>query len=77
MITIKAAKKITGTRTYLLRYEEAYILATSGMDGAHGLPRYTISLTNELQQVLYDIGKKIIVNVIRHNYEKRYAHRVI
>ena len=44
-------------KTYLLKDEEAYTVATSGIDGAHGIPRDATSLTNELQQVIHGVGK--------------------
>ena len=47
------------------------------MDGSHELPRYAISLANELQKVLLDIGKRSTSNEIKHNYAQRYSYRVI
>ena len=52
------------------------MVETSEIDGAHGLPRDTTSLTNDLKQVLHYIVKKIISNVIKHKYTQRYALRV-
>ena len=40
--------KTIGRPTNLLRDEEAYIVATSEMEGAHGLPRDGIILANVL-----------------------------
>ena len=41
----KIAKK-KSEKTYLLKDKEAYIVTTSEIDGAHGFPRDTVSLTN-------------------------------
>ena len=49
----------------------------SEIDSVHGLPRYSISLTNDIQQVLHDIGKQRIGNEIMKNTEQRYSHAVI
>ena len=42
-------KNRTGPKTYLLKDDEAYIVATSEIDGVHGIPRYSIILENDLQ----------------------------
>ena len=52
-------------------------MATSEIDDAHGLPRDIVSLTNELQQVLHDVGKLSISNGIQSKSAQRYACRVI
>ena len=52
-------------------------METSEIDDVNGLPRYTRSLANELQQVLHDVGKRSIVNLIKHKSARRYTHRVI
>ena len=57
MITLTEFKNISVPKTYLLKDEEAYIVATSEMESAHGLPRDIICLANELQQVLHDLGR--------------------
>ena len=62
MIGLKLVKKKYGRETYLLEDQESYIVATSEIYGAHGLPRDARSLVNELQQVLYGVGKQLIVN---------------
>ena len=38
------------------------MMATSEVDGAHGIPRYIASLTNEIQKLLHDVGKLITSN---------------
>ena len=43
------------------------------MHGAHGLPRDIVSLTNELQQLIHDVGKQNIDNGIQPRSEQRYA----
>ena len=70
-------KKRAGTKNCLLKDEEAYIVATSEIYGAHRLPIDTTNLTNELQQVLHGVVKHRIVNVIKLKYTQRYHHRVI
>ena len=52
-------------------------MATSEIDGAHGLPRDIVAFTNELQQVLHDVGKLIIGNVIKPQSAQRYTHILI
>ena len=47
------------------------------MDGAHGLPKDTISLIDDLQQVLHCVGKRKVVNKIKPNYAVRHAQGVI
>ena len=45
-----------GNKTYLIKDKEAYIVATSEIYGAHGLPRYIQTFPDELQKVLHDLG---------------------
>ena len=45
--------------------KEAYNMTPEEMEGAHRLPRDAISTTNYLQQVLYFIGKRSIVDEIK------------
>ena len=75
MINHTVVKNRTGTKTYLLKDKEAYIVATSEIYGSHGIPRYTIILTNGIQQVLHDVGKTIIGNVIKHKSAQNYAFK--
>ena len=77
VIAITVVNNITGTKTYLLKYKEAYIVATSEMEGANWLPRDAISHSNELQQVLCGVGKKSIGKEIKHNSTQRYARRFV
>ena len=50
--------------TNLLVYTEAYIIATSEMRGVYGIPRDTISIKNDQQQVIHLVGKIRIVDEI-------------
>ena len=52
--------KKRGNKIYLLKDEEAYIVATSEIYGAHELPRDIQTFNEELQQVLRDVfGRSI------------------
>ena len=76
MISKEFVKKKSVNKTYLLKDKEAYIVATSEIDGSHGLPRDISTFTNELKQVLRDIVKIIIVNIIKPKpAKKNYARR--
>ena len=77
VIANKVFKKKIGNKTYLLKYKEAYIVATSEIDGAHGLPRDIVTFTKELQQVLHDVGQQIIGNSIKPESAQRYSCIVI
>ena len=52
-------------------------METSEIDGAHGIPIDIQTFTDELQQVLHDVGEQIIGNVIKPESEKSYARRLI
>ena len=52
-------------------------MATSEIDGAHGIPRDIQTLTDKLQKVLHDIGGRIIGNCIKIASEQMYACRLI
>ena len=64
-------------KNYLLRYEEAYIVATSEIDGSYEIPRYVHTFTEKLQKMLHDVGGKIIDNVIKPASSQRYSCRLI
>ena len=64
-------------KTYLLKDKKAYIVATWEIDGAHGLPRDVVRLTNDLQQGIHKVGKQSISNGIKAKSAQRYAHWVI
>ena len=66
-----------GQKTYPLKDEEEYIVATSEMDWAHGLPRDIYNFTSELQQVLHVIGQLIISNSIKPESAQRHARILI
>ena len=69
--------KKSGNKTYLLKYKEAYIVATPYIDGAYGLPRDIQTYTNEIQQVLHGVGGQSIGNGIKPSSAQRYACRLI
>ena len=48
-VIVKTVVKNKNGKTYLLKYKEAYIVATSEINGAHGLPRYIARLSNNIQ----------------------------
>ena len=70
-------KKKSGGKTYLLNNKESYIMATSEIDGAHGLPRDIETFNNKIQQVPHDVGQLSVGIAIKPESEKRYARRVI
>ena len=45
-----------GNKTYLIKDKEAYIMETSEIYGAHGIPIDIHTFTDEIQQVLHDVG---------------------
>ena len=49
-------------KTYLLKYKEAYIVATSEIDESHVIPRYIHTFTDKLQQVIHEVSVQIIGN---------------
>ena len=77
VITKKVVKNKTGNKTYLLKDKESHIVATSEIYGANELPRDIYTFTNELQQVLHDVGKRIISNIIKSKSTQRYDCRLI
>ena len=52
-------------------------METTEIEGAHGLPRDTCTISDELQQVLYDMGRRDANNTITPDSALRYALRVI
>ena len=69
--------KTNGRTTNLLRDKAAYILELAEMDGAHGLPRDTDTLTYEMKQFIHFVDKTKIVNNITPKPAFKYARRVI
>ena len=47
------------------------------IEGAHGLPRDTCTISDELQQVLYGVGRRYASNTITPESALRYARRLI
>ena len=56
-ITEKIVRFEVGHENHLLKDEEEYIAATTEIEGAHGLPRDTSAISDELQKVLYGVGR--------------------
>ena len=73
---IRFTKK-KGRTTNLLRDKAAYILELAEMDGAHGLPRDTYSLTYEMKQFIHCVDKTNIANNITPKPVFKCARRVI
>ena len=77
MIEKRVGNKKRGDKTYLLKDKEAYIMATLEIDGAQGLPRDIQIFTEELQQVIHDVGGRIVVNCIKPSPAKMYSRGLI
>ena len=73
-ITENIAKQKLGPKTHLLNYEEAYIVATKGIKVAHGLPRDTNIIYDELQQILHGVVCQDNNNSIKTHSALRCAH---
>ena len=52
-------------------------MATTEIEGAHGLTRDTTTISNELQQVLHGVGRRDANKTITPDYALRYCRRVI
>ena len=52
-------------------------MATTEIEGAHSLPRDTSTISNELQQVLSDMGHQDTNNIIQTHSALRYARIII
>ena len=52
-------------------------MATAEIEVAHGLPRDTCTISDELQQVIYGVGRRDANNTITPDSTLRYARRVI
>ena len=50
-------------------------MATSEIDGVHGIPIDTTSLANYLKQVLHGVGGRRNGNIVKYKSSQRYAHR--
>ena len=77
MITRTTVKNRLGRKPYIFKDEVAYIMASSEMEVAHELPRDATSLSNELQQVIHDLGKQKIGKEIKQNSAQSYTPIVI
>ena len=76
-ITENIVKQELGHQYYLLKGEEAYIVATTEIEGAHGLPMDTTTISDEIQQVLHGVGRQDANKTITQDSALRYARRVI
>ena len=52
-------------------------MATTEIEGAHGLPRDTTTISDELQKVLHGVGRRDVAITITPDSALRYAHRLI
>ena len=52
-------------------------MVTTEIEGAHGLPRDTTTISNELQQVLHGVGRRDVAKTITLDSALRYSRRVI
>ena len=77
MITENIIKQKLGHKYYHLKDEEAYIVAAIKIEGAHGLPRDTNTISYELQQVMHGVGRREANKTIKSCSALRYACRVI
>ena len=76
-IKSKLVRFEVGHENHLLKDEEAYIVVTTEIECAHGLPRDTFTISDELQQVRYGVGRRYANNTITPESALRYACRVI
>ena len=76
-ITENIVKHELGHDSYLLRDKEAYIMETTEIEGAHGLPRDNTTIYNEIQQVLHGVGHRDVTEPITPDSALRHARRVI
>ena len=56
--TEKIVKHELGHESYILKDKKEYIVATAEIEGAHGLPRDTNTISDELQQVLHGVDPR-------------------
>ena len=71
------SKKELGHKFQLLKDKEAYIVAKIETKGARGLPRDTTNISDEIKQVIHDVGRRDANKTITPSSALRYAHRVI
>ena len=77
MITKNIIKQKLGHKSSHLKDEEEYIVAATEIEGAHGLPRDTNTISNELQQVMHGVGRRESNKTIKSRSALRYACIVI
>ena len=66
-----------GEATTILIDTEAYIMVTGEIEGVYVISRHTISIKNDLQQVLHLVGKIRIVDEIKQHPTYKYSCGVI
>ena len=76
-ITENIVKQELGHKYYLIKDKEAYIVETTEIEGANGLPRDTKTISDDLQQVLHVMGRQDANKTITPDSELRYYRRVI
>ena len=76
-ITENIVKQELGYKSYPLRDEEAYIVATTEIEGTYGLTRDNATITDKLQQVLHGVGCRYANKTITLISALEYDHIVI
>ena len=76
-ITDNIVKQKLGHKYYLLKDKEAYIVETIEIEVAHGLTRDTITISDELQQVLHGVDFQDSNKTITLPSALRYDRRLI
>ena len=77
VIAKKVIKNKSGPKNYPLKDEEAYIVETSEIDGAHGLKIDIVIPNNEKQQGINGVSKISMGNGTQPKSAQRYACRII
>ena len=76
-MTENIVKQKLGQKSYLLKEEEVYIMASTETEGEHGIPRDDNTISDELQQVLHGVGFRYSNKTIKSRSALRYSRRVI
>ena len=76
-ITENIVKQELGHNSYLLKDEESYIVVTTEIDVAHGLPSNTTTISDEIQKVIHGVSRWDANKTITPDPALRYARRVI
>ena len=75
-MTENIVKQELGHTYYLPKDEGAYIVTTTEIEGTHGLPRDTNTISNELQQVIHGVGRRYANKTITSPSTLMYDSRV-